>query len=123
MPCGASSTGMSSRDDFRCSLPSACQGPNVLDETVHVLALGGPTGADAHSRVLCIHLLPDGESVSFFQCLELSVAQYGELLVGGAVDEEPDALGLQCSLDAHGLVDGVLGNLRVESVGEECGKL
>jgi hypothetical protein len=73
--------------------------------------------------VCIVHLLPEGETVLLAEGLQLGIAENGELLVGGAVNQETDISFLQCGLDAHSLVNGVLGNLPIEIVGKECGKL
>lgn len=65
---------------------------DVLEELVDVLGLCSPTGADAHGGVVSIDLLPNGEEVFCAEPVELLVAEDGELLVGGAVDEERYAL-------------------------------
>ena len=95
----------------------------VFEELVDVLGLCGPAGADAHCRVVVVHLLPNGKEVFGAEPVELLVAEDGELLVGWAVDEEWYALGLQCLLDAHGLGNGMARNVHVDTVGEEGAKL
>lgn len=92
-------------------------------ETFDILLPGGPGGAEADSRMICIDTAPPvAEELSGEEGV-LLFGENRELLVGGTIDKEADTLCHEGTADALCHAVGMGGNIEIEIVFQERGKL
>ena len=84
---------------------------------------GGPAGDETADGVMTVGLPEVGKLYLTPQTFSLFVVHDHKLLVGGGIDQELIALADEERLHAHRRLDGLLGELEVEVVGEKGFKL